>query len=253
MTLKQLIKRYGIPGITFGITLDSYRRTVYSHAYELAQKDAQNAENVSKIQSQWLGDINKSAAEKAKIGSRLSEWVETDDKLISTRSNLKAMTDKLLTKTYGPGENHQSVSTMKNIYETRVAELEQNQSIHKKELYEFLKDIQNSDALDWLWNLIENYRLFLSTLNLDQIVAVLNIIGHFMVLSAVTSITIILAGNYLINILNLEVKFPKLAFWIKTREKLTKTYLWLHVLFLFIILFINIGTNLYVFFISYNI
>jgi len=58
------------------------------------------------------------------------------------------MTDKLLTKTYGPGENHQSVSTMKNIYETRVAELEQNQSIHKKELYEFLKDIQNSDALD---------------------------------------------------------------------------------------------------------
>ena len=101
--------------------------------------------------------------------------------------------------------------------------------------------------------MIENYRLFLSTLNLDQIVAVLNIIGHFMVLSAVTSITIILAGNYLINILNLEVKFPKLAFWIKTREKLTKTYLWLHVLFLFIILFINIGTNLYVFFISYNI
>jgi hypothetical protein len=95
--------------------------------------------------------------------------------------------------------------------------------------------------------MIENYRLFLSTLHLDQIVAVLNIIGHFMVLNAVSSITIILAGNYLIKKFNLEVKYPKLAFFIKTREKLTKAYLWLHVVFLFSILVINIGVNLYIF------
>jgi hypothetical protein len=73
--------------------------------------------------------------------------------------------------------------------------------------------------------MIENYRLFLSTLHLDQIVAIINIIGYLMVLNAVLSITTILAGNYLINKYKLEVKFPKLAFLIKTREKISKAYL----------------------------
>ena len=251
--IKELIKKYGVGSITFWVSLDSYRRMIKSHNEELAKKEAEYSSVISDLHQQIFSDTNKTLAEKTKICSKMGQYFETDESLINIRSKLQIMNEKLLTKNYEAGEDQKSVSTMQEFYSKRVSDLEIEQAINKKELKVLFEDIVKSDPFDWFWNLIENYRLFLSTLDLDQIVAVLNIIGHLMVLSAVFSITIILAGNYLIKNFNLEVKFPKLAYFIKTREKLTKAYLWLHVILLFTTLFINIGANLYIFFLRYYI
>ena len=85
------------------------------------------------------------------------------------------------------------------------------------------------------------------SLSLEQLVALYNIIGYIMICSTLFSICIILVGDYLILKLNLESKFPKFAKILKVRARVTKIYLNFYILSLFILIFINIGVNIYMF------
>jgi aspartate/glutamate racemase len=49
MTLKEIIKKYGVTATTFAVTLDSYRRLLKDHSSELAAKDAEHTSKINEI------------------------------------------------------------------------------------------------------------------------------------------------------------------------------------------------------------
>jgi uncharacterized protein YbcV (DUF1398 family) len=249
--MKDFIKKYGIGAVTFGVTLDSYRRTVSAHTQQLAAKDAKLAAAKAKFREEFSDMAAKQAEVTNKLLSSVPEYTKVDDELTKWNAKYKTICNKLISGNYEHSETRESLLIQQKICEHNQSELGSRHFKNQQEFQKFIDSLGENGTFDWLWDLIENYRLFLSTLNLDQIVAVLNLIGHLVVLNAVISITLILAGSYLINNYNIEKKYPKLAFFIKTRQKLTKAYLWTHVIFLFIFLFLNIGANLYVIFNRY--
>jgi hypothetical protein len=85
-------------------------------------------------------------------------------------------------------------------------------------------NIVKSDLSDLFNNLIDNINGFLSTLSSDQLVIVFNLSGYIMLFFTVTSITTILIGDQLINIFKLEIRYPKLAKYIKFKQTLNKHY-----------------------------
>lgn len=202
--LKDLIKYYGFPGLSFGIAVYSYRITVYSHNQELTKQSAKHAEEITKLNANLFSEVIDDKKHQTKLVSKWSDWTETDSLLISYRDKLNLFNQQLDTNQYLPGQSKESCTFMKEYYLKEISQYEKIQAVHKEEFKILLLNIKNSDVFDWLWNWIENYRFFLSNLELDQIVAVINLIGNFMVLSAVISISIILAGNYLIKFFNVE-------------------------------------------------
>ena len=125
-----------------------------------------------------------------------------------------------------------------------------------------IKDLQNvidnidtgrTEIFGWVFDLIEKYQKFLTSLTLDQLVALFNIFGDIMILTTLTSIVIVLIGDYLINKLNLEVRYPKLAKYIRLKEKLNKHYLIIYIVIFYIIVFLSIIGNIYMLFLKYFI
>jgi len=119
------------------------------------------------------------------------------------------------------------------------------------EITKFINELNQSSTFDWAWDLIEQYKEFTLTLSLEQLVALYNIIGYFMIWSALSSICLIIVGDSIIKKLNLEVKLPKLARILQTRARLTKAYLKFYVFLLFILIFINVSANIYMFVIAF--
>ena len=125
-----------------------------------------------------------------------------------------------------------------------------------------IKDLQNvidnidtgrTEIFGWVFDLIEKYQKFLTSLTLDQLVALFNIFVNIMILTTLTSIVIVLIGDYLINKLNLEVRYPKLAKYIRLKEKLNKHYLIIYIVIFYIIVFLSIIGNIYMLFLKYFI
>lgn len=123
----------------------------------------------------------------------------------------------------------------------------ENQRAESKALTDYLQapEIKKSDALDWLWDLIEKYKQFIDTLSPDELVALFNIIGYSMILDTLISICLILAGNILIERLNLKAKYPRFSKILEARSKLSKASLWIYVIILFSLILIFMGVNFY--------
>lgn len=112
-------------------------------------------------------------------------------------------------------------------------------------------NIVKSDISELFNNLIDTYREFLSNLSSEQLVIVFNISGYVMLLSTLTTITTLLIGDQLINLLKLEVKYPKLAKYIKFKQTLNKHYLSFYICLSYILLLILIAINIFFFTFEY--
>src|SRR3984957_15114204 len=80
-------------------------------------------------------------------------------------------------------------------------------------------DNTGNDFLNQINVLIENYRAFLSTLTLDQIVIILNMWVCVIIFNSIFSIAAVLYGDFLIRYFKLETKFPRIAAFIQLRGK----------------------------------
>jgi len=114
------------------------------------------------------------------------------------------------------------------------------------------------DTLNWFSDLIEKYQArseILDTLTADQVVALFNIIGYFMILQTLISryaLGFIFAGEIFIKKFNLESRYPRLSKFLKARAKLSKASLWLHIIVLFSITLILLGVNVSMFYYRYT-
>jgi hypothetical protein len=83
----------------------------------------------------------------------------------------------------------------------------------------------SNNFVDSFNSLLENYKSFLSTLNVEQLNAIVNFWGLIFLVACLISIAAIFYGDYLIKYFNLEVKYPRLAKFIQLRRKFQLFYL----------------------------
>jgi len=189
-----------------------------------------------------------------------TKLLASSDRLDTCTSDVKNYSDEIakihqnLIDTTDPkylGPLNSKLDTYQRLYASAV----KNQDMAIKEI-QSLSDtndpnIVKSDLSELFNNFIDNYTAFLSTLSSEQMVIVFNLIGYSSLLITVTSITTLLIGDQLINSLKLEIRFPKLAKYIKLKQTLNKHYLRFYIVLFYIQLFLLISINIYMFFIEY--
>jgi len=82
-------------------------------------------------------------------------------------------------------------------------------------------------------------------------VIVFNLIGYMLLMSTLSSIVSLLIGDQLINSLNLETKFSKLAKYIKFKKTLNKHSLSYNIVLFYILLILLMSVNIFMFFFEY--
>lgn len=254
MNLKEKLKRYLVPGVLGALNIDSWRRTAFNRRNELETKNLErllnNSTNPSEIAE--LTEKIKSLKELGTtryndISARTGRLEELSNKQESLTEKIRACDNQLFNNNYGPGQNRDTVLSMKNYYEKEFDRSHGLEKAETQDLKNYIDTINKEDSFDWVWDLIESYRDFLDTLSLDQLVALFNLSGYYMIFSASISICFILAGDRIIQRLNLEVKYPRLSIFIKARSKFSKVSLSIHVFMLFAVIVIFTAVNIYMF------
>ena len=158
------------------------------------------------------------------------------------------MNNKLNDGNLTSSENAENINLMKTYYSNELEKV-------AKVKYTYVKEIQDSinkaDISSFLSDFIKNYQSFVDQLSLDQLVALFNIIGFGMLLSTLFSISTLLIGDYLIDKLQLDIKYPKISKYIKLKQRLNKHYLMFYMTMLFIISIVFILANVYMFLLKY--
>ena len=84
------------------------------------------------------------------------------------------------------------------------------------------KFLDDFSVLDNINDLINNFKDYVTTLNVEQLLSLINILSACFILLSLFDIFLINLGNELIDYFALEDKFPKLAKFIRLRKKITK-------------------------------
>lgn len=110
-----------------------------------------------------------------------------------------------------------------NEYSRQINGLQENIHFQIKSTLETIIDIINSDKknefIESIYNIKKNLSDFLSTLELEQLLAVSNLLISILFFYLTINIILIYFGDFLIKYLNLEEKFPKLVRLINIRRK----------------------------------
>ena len=153
-------------------------------------------------------------------------------------------------KNFSYGATKAGEYSIKNTLARPPEEALQDQEEFKEisqDFYQYADIIKKQDMFDWFWDFIDSYKAFLDTTTLDQKVAIINLIGYYMLLNASISIFfLILVGNQFILWLNLEEKYPKLSKILRARAKVSTFTFMFHLIWFFLILFIYAGINIYI-------
>lgn len=96
---------------------------------------------------------------------------------------------------------------------------------------------------NYIIKLINQFNDYLSNLSITEICLVINISSCIFILTCLVTILFAVYGNILIDKLNLEEKYPKLASFIKLRIKLQHTYVFINTLLILIALVLMVIIN----------
>lgn len=107
---------------------------------------------------------------------------------------------------------------------------------NNKSLIENIQSIVYSKSESSGSHSLDSINQFLSTLNFEQTPAIMHISFYF--------ITLIYFGDYFIKYFNLEVKYPKIANFIKYRRKFQNYYVLVYLIIIVLILIFIIYINL---------
>lgn len=100
-----------------------------------------------------------------------------------------------------------------------------------------------NNFMDDSLEILSQWKEFLLTLDDNQLCSLFSIIAGITILLNLISIIVIYNGNFLINFLKLEERYPKLATIIKIRHKVTNISLFYSFTIIFVSLFLLISIN----------
>ena len=200
------------------------------------------------MQQELWGEIMVNTDLKTKLEASSSRIVEVDQEISTVKTKINDLNNKLNDGNLTSSENAENINLMKTYYSNELEKV-------AKVKYTYVKEIQDSinkaDISSFLSDFIKNYQSFVDQLSLDQLVALFNIIGFGMLLSTLFSISTLLIGDYLIDKLQLDIKYPKISKYIKLKQRLNKHYLMFYMTMLFIISIVIILANVYMFLLKY--
>ena len=185
---------------------------------------------------------------KTKIEASSSRIVEVNQEISTVKNKINDLNNKLNDGNLTSSENAENINLMKTYYSNELEKLAKVKDTYVKEIQD---SINKADISSFLSDFIKNYQSFVDQLSLDQLVALFNIIGFGMLLSTLFSISTLLIGDYLIDKLQLEIKYPKISKYIKLKQRLNKHYLMFYMTMLFIISIVFILANVYMFLLKY--
>jgi len=249
------LKKYAVPVILGSATLDGWltsKKEFFRDTFvEEALKNGIKKENALKEAARHAEDKlqdfkTKLWASSDRLDSCTSEVKNYSDEIAKINQNLINTTDP---KYIGP------LNSKLDAYQRLSASAVKNQDMAIKEI-QSLSDtndpnIVKSDLSELFNNFMDNYTAFLSTLSSEQMVILFNLIGYSSLFFTVTSITTLLIGEQLINSFKLEIRFPKLAKYIKLKQTLNKHYLRFYIALFYIELFLLVSINIYMFSLKY--
>lgn len=230
-----------------GVTLDSWRRQVLSDLQKAEAEDklkAQTSTTNSGMDTQGLLKQDQEVKLEAMAHDTRDSFLTLDEakKLVNKTKN------KLDNNNFEQGETVEMVRKDYVYQELEASKAKEIAESKSRNLSNFIQDIRKSDTFDWIRELLDKYKEFIDSLDLDQKVAIMNLLGYYTLFNLSISIIIILGANHFIQLWNLDYKFPWLTKFLKIRAKVNSIYLKVYVLIYIVVFFSYIGLNLYILF-----
>ena len=173
-----------------------------------------------------------------------------EENIQTLKNNLDVVNSKLSNNNLDIGETKEFLVTNQTYLNSELNKLEATKNSSVKGLQDI---INNSDISSYISDFLDNFRKFVDLLNLEQLVALFNIIGYVTILFTLFSITTLLIGDYLIDNLKLEIRFPKLAKLIRIKQILNKHSLFFNIIMFYVIVITFIIMNIYMLLLKYFI
>ena len=146
--------------------------------------------------------------------------------------------------------NHQIESKL-SLAQDNINAIKSNFTLTQTELLKIIEDFKRDGGggnkfieSDLLNKILDNFNHYLSTLNLEQSLAITNLFGIFIILVTLISIIFIFYGNIILNYFNLEDRYPKIANIIILRRKFQQYYLLWNIVLITIVLVVMFLINL---------
>lgn len=227
----------------------------------------------------WIEGINNKKELTTKI-SEIKEKIDNIDKTVNQHTIDDSVKNKLVTEIKPLKDSLNEMNILHEKLETLITDQEVNSDsnleVENKVLSQIEASSQEIGALiqkstskiaeiekflienGWsnrltgdnvLYNLIKEYKEFLSTLSVYQLCMIINLSLSIFILTCLISILFAFYGNFFINKLSLETKYPKLSGIIRLRMKFQHYYIitnsLLIIIALFVMGYVNICTFLY--------
>lgn len=124
--------------------------------------------------------------------------------------------------------NLQTQATGKSVLiNDAISSIHPNLYVAKTHIQEAIEQFNRSgnNFMDSFYKYFENFNGWISSLDYTQNIAFINLSGTFVILITLISIIFIFYGNKILDYLNLEQRYPKIAKFILLRRKFQQYYL----------------------------
>lgn len=269
MRVKDILKKYIIPGALAGMSADSWYNSRFGSKSETvlsverdeartkfnkAQEEISNALN--KLQDYRNHDlILRSKAYSISEGNhsiktKLNEVNELKSKLMESglsdtpKSELQLQLISKYNECFRMVKEHtDSMIDFTNEVKKETTPNNLNNTLDSSELVS--TDIKESNILGYLSEIKDNINSELANLSSEQLGCLTNLLGFIMILGGIYTITLILFGEYIINYFKLDERYPKLSKYILYRQTFNKYYLIFNFIIIYLILILYIMLNFY--------
>jgi hypothetical protein len=126
--------------------------------------------------------------------------------------------------------------------QNKIQDITEKIKIIAKNIYE-----SKNYLISNIWEQVENINQWLSSITYEQNIAFTNLSGTFLIFVTILSIIGIFYGDKLLNYLNLEERYPKIAKYITLRRKFQQFYLLINILIILVVTIIMFVMNLTLF------
>jgi len=249
MKIKDIFNKIGklIPIISLGIALDSY----YITKTDRLEKINNEITTVNRLSSELernkdiivtqTDNQNKIASLSNDATEKINSIKQEENSIILLYNKLKndKLTDENKNKIMEELDNH--FNSLNQIVTDTKNDLNLINNIIES------SKPKESNIFGNIELIINSYREYLSTLDLEQIAAICNLSGLISILFCLSTIIGILYGDYLIKYFNLENKLSKIKILFTFRYTVNKYTMLFNIILILIILFSLIIFNIHIF------
>ncbi len=243
-----IIKKHGITAFGTFIAADGYRRSVFSQHKEIKNLIAKTEAEKAELQKKILDLEITNETHRQSLDLKSLEIKEANIEINRVWNKINNIKSELSSGSYQPGNTKEILESDLNGYQEQLTNLNKIQTQEISNLTDLIGKGTNKSSILGDWDgYLEWYKAMVSSLEPDQLVALANIFGFYLLLTTLYSMGIIYIGNNLIDKWELEKKYPKLSKYIQYKNKVNKYTMRFYFISLFVTVLIWLCLNIYMF------